>query len=514
MKRTHKLSFRQAGRQGVLIMMLLVLSLSVTVAQEGRVALVIGNGNYQDLGRLTNPANDARDMAAALQSVGFDVDLLIDADQEALEMAIVRLGQRLAGSARGGTGFFFFAGPGVESGGENYLIPARVSIASESFLRSRAVPTQAILDEMQRSGSNLNVVVLDACRDNPFSWARSGSRGLAAIGFQPPGSIVAYATSAGSVAADGDGRNGTFTAELLKHLTTPGIDVNEVFRRTGQGVRNVTNGRQVPAVYNQFFDQAFLGGAPGAAAATTAAVATPPPARPGFQVERTVGSIRVTAATAGTVYLDGERIGELRAGQSATLSDVETGSRQVEVRYENGERENSTVTVREGATAVSRFSFAERAEPEVYRVGDRGPAGGIVFYDKGHESDGWRYLEAWTADEEGRHSWGYRETASTSTVIGSGYRNTYTAMAGSAHPAAEIVRNAAHGGYSDWFLPSKDELNLMYQNREVIGSFASEDYWSSSESLSLIAWRQVFASGATRTNPKTYLIRVRAIRDF
>jgi hypothetical protein len=516
MKRTHKLPFQEARRKGILPIMLLVLSLSVTVAQEGRVALVIGNGNYQDLGRLTNPANDARDMAAALQSVGFEVDLLIDADQEAMEMAIVRLGQRLAGSARGGTGFFFFAGHGVESGGENYLIPARASIASESFLRSRAVPTQAVLDEMQRSGSNLNVVVLDACRDNPFSWARSGSRGLAAIGFQPPGSIVAYATSAGSVAADGDGRNGTFTAELLKHITTPGIDVNEVFRRTGQGVRNVTNGRQVPAVYNQFFDQAFLGGAPGAAAATTAAVATPPPARPGFQVERTVGSIRVTVATAGTVYLDGERIGELGAGQSATLSDVQTGIRQLEVRYENGERENSTVTVREGATATTRFSFVVRAEPEVYRVGDRGPAGGIVFYDKGRVSDGWRYLEAWTADESGRYQWKNSNTATpgTATAIGSGYRNTYTAMAGAEHPAAEVVRNASHGGFNDWFLPSRDELNLMYQNKGVIGGFVSGYYWSSSEYNSDFAWRQGFGNGGQFSSFKSSNGRVRAARAF
>jgi hypothetical protein len=223
-----------------------------------------------------------------------------------------------------------------------------------------------------------------------------------------------------------------------------------------------------------------------------------PPARPGFQVERTVGSIRVTVATAGTVYLDGERIGELGAGQSATLSDVETGSRRLEVRYENGERENSTVTVREGATAASRFSYVVRAEPEEYRVGDRGPAGGIVFYDKGRVSDGWRYLEAWTADERGTHRWKSSNTSTpgTSTMIGSGYANTYTAMTGTEHPVARVARNAAHGGFDDWFLPSRDELNVMYQHREDIGDLTARFYTSSSEGNSDRPWIQSFSNGS------------------
>ncbi len=94
------------------------------------------------------------------------------------------------------------------------------------------------------------MVILDTCRDNPFSWSRSGSRGLSVVGSQPPGSIIVYATSAGSTAKDGVGRNGMFTTELLKHLKTPGIDVTEVFRLTGAGVRDASGGSQIPAVYN------------------------------------------------------------------------------------------------------------------------------------------------------------------------------------------------------------------------------------------------------------------------
>ena len=493
------------------ILMLLFLSVAIYGQDGPRIALVIGNGDYQDLGRLTNPANDARDIAAALRQVGFTVDLRIDADLETMEIAVVEFGRRLA-SNRGAIGFFYFAGHGVESGGENYLIPARASIASESFLRTRSVATQTVLDEMNRSGSNLNVVVLDACRDNPFSWARSGSRGLAAIGFQPPGSIVAYATSAGSVAADGTGRNGTFTAELLQNLTVPGIDINEVFRRTGQGVRNVTNGRQIPAVYNQFFDQVYLGGVPEAASVVTPS----PPTRPGFQVERTTGSIRVTVATTGTVFLDGERIGEIQAGQSATLTDVPTGTRRIEIRYENGETENSNVTVRDGVMATTSFNFVVRGQQERYRIGDRGPAGGIVFYDKGNSSGGWRYLEAWTADESGRHQWMTNQlsTPGTSTAIGSGYRNTYTAMSGIQHPVAQLAINARHGGFSDWFLPSRDELDMMYQQRDLIGGFDSVWYWSSSEDNRYSAWFQLFSNGSQSIQTKVDRLLVRLVRAF
>jgi hypothetical protein len=119
-----------------------------------------------------------------------------------------------------------------------------------------------------------------------------------------------------------------------------------------------------------------------------------------------------------------------------------------------------------------------------YTVGDTGPAGGIVFYDKGSYSDGWRYLEAWTDDEPGTFMWKtddtYTNPSSTSTAIGGGYANTYTALLDWKHYAAGNCRSASHGGYTDWFLPSRDELYLMFEQKEVIGNFTEGDYWSSS----------------------------------
>ena len=155
----------------------------------------------------------------------------------------------------------------------------------------------------------------------------------------------------------------------------------------------------------------------------------------------------------------------------------------------------------------------------VFEIGDEGPAGGIVFYDKGEYSDGWRYLEAWTADEDGTYQWKTEntDTPGTSTGVGSGYENTYSAMTGTEHPAAEVVRNATHGGYDDWFLPSRDELNEMYENlhEEGLGGFASAPYWSSSEVSALNAWRQLFyGSGSQGGVNKGNGVRVRAARAF
>ena len=222
-------------------------------------ALVIGNGAYTGLSRLANPVNDANDMAAALQDLGFTVDKIVNGNLDQMENAIARLKNRLS-TSKNSYGFFFYAGHGVQSGGENYLIPVDANIPSESYLRNRSLSVQIILDDLNEARNSLNVVVLDACRDNPFGWSRAGNRGLAMITRQPADSIIVYATSAGQQASDGDGdRNGLFTGQLINNLSDQSIDVNEVFRRTGADVSEVSERRQIPAIYNQFFGIAYLG---------------------------------------------------------------------------------------------------------------------------------------------------------------------------------------------------------------------------------------------------------------
>ena len=224
-------------------------------------ALVIGNGAYKNLSRLTNPVNDANDIAAVLKNLGFTVDKILNGNLHQMESGIMRLKDRL-GKTSNSYGFFFYAGHGVQAGGENFLIPIDADIPSENYLRNRAVSVQTVLDELNDAENGLNVVVLDACRDNPFGWSRSGSRGLAIVSRQPADSIIVYATSAGQQASDGSGRNGLFTSQLLTNLATPGLEVKEVFNRTGADVSEVSGRQQIPAVYNQFFGTAYLGELP------------------------------------------------------------------------------------------------------------------------------------------------------------------------------------------------------------------------------------------------------------
>jgi len=226
-------------------------------------ALVIGNAAYSGSASLKNSVNDANDMAAALRELGFNVDEVTDVNLDDMEKAITRLKNRLSVS-NNAYGFLFYAGHGIQSNGANYLIPVGASIPSENYLRERAVSVQTMLAELNDAGNALNVIVLDACRDNPFEWARGrgSNRGLTVVSNQPADSILVYATGAGSIAADGEGRNGLFTGQLLKNLKTPGLEVSELFRITGADVSQASGRRQIPAIYNQFFGRAYLGPRP------------------------------------------------------------------------------------------------------------------------------------------------------------------------------------------------------------------------------------------------------------
>ena len=245
------------------LFLVLLLFPMLLFAQEDtlqKFALVIGNSNYTNLSPLSNPVNDANDIAAVLQHLGFTVEKVLNGNLEQMEDASIRLKDRLKNE--NAYGFFFYAGHGVQSGGENFLIPVNANIPGENFLRNRAMSVQQVLDDLNDARNALNVVVLDACRDNPFGWSRSGTRGLTMVSSQPADSIIVYATSAGQRASDGEGRNGLFTSQLINNLATPGLEVKEVFNRTGQDVAAVSNNRQIPAIYSQFFGTAFLGVTP------------------------------------------------------------------------------------------------------------------------------------------------------------------------------------------------------------------------------------------------------------
>ena len=243
------------------VFLILLLMIGASAFSQQKIALFIGNGDYTGISKLRNPENDANDMAAVLRGLGFTVEKVLNGSLDQMETAAMNLGRKLS-AGHDAYGFFFYAGHGVQSGGDNYLIPVDAgNILSENHLRQRAFSVQTLLDNLNDARNELNIVVLDACRDNPFGWARSGSRGLAMFSSAPAGSIIMYATSANSTADDGTGQNGLFTAQLLRNLGTPGLSVRDIFDKTGEDVVRISNGRQHPELSVRYFgaSTAYLG---------------------------------------------------------------------------------------------------------------------------------------------------------------------------------------------------------------------------------------------------------------
>jgi len=231
-----------------LVLAIAVFSSLLTLAPQGhgadakRVALVIGNGAYKDA-PLRNAVNDARSMGTRLSRLGFEVIAAENADRNTLQKSILEFSAKLEGET---TGLFYYAGHGIQSRGRNYILPVDAEVGSERALRFEAVDVQVVLEEMTFAGNRMNIVILDACRNNPFERRfRGGSRGLAAID-AARGTLVAYATAPGSVAADGDGANGIYTTELLAALAVPNLKAEEVFKRVRVAVTRRTDGAQVP----------------------------------------------------------------------------------------------------------------------------------------------------------------------------------------------------------------------------------------------------------------------------
>ncbi|ELS47004.1 GUN4 domain-containing protein [Microcystis sp. LEGE 00066] len=213
-----------------------------TDQQQRRIALVIGNANYE-VSKLGTPLNDATDMNAALKELGFEVILLKDATQQQMDEAIDRFARQMT---QGSVGLFYYAGHGIQIDGENYLIPVNNGLIKvEADVRYKSVALGQILGRMAEAENAVNIVILDACRDNPFrGFKRSLSRGLTAVQ-TATGSLIAFATAPGKVADDGNGRNGLFTSFLLKYIREP-IDVDAMLRKVRAEVAKTTKNYQVP----------------------------------------------------------------------------------------------------------------------------------------------------------------------------------------------------------------------------------------------------------------------------
>ncbi len=238
-----------------------------------KVALVIGNGAYAEA-PLRNPTNDARAIAATLRGQGFEVLLKENATKAQMNEIVADFGEKLA---EGDTALFFFAGHGMQVQGRNYLIPVDARITSEQRVRLETLDVDAVLDQMAAARARVSLVILDACRNNPFERRfRSVSGGLAQIN-APEGTMVAYATAPGRVAADGEGANGLYTQELLRAMRQPGLKVEDIFKQVRINVSRASNGAQTPweasSLTGDFYFQAAVPSAPAPAPATATTLA-------------------------------------------------------------------------------------------------------------------------------------------------------------------------------------------------------------------------------------------------
>ena len=276
----------------------LLLALNLSAAVE-RHALVIGNANYA-ANPLRNPVNDAQDMGARLTELGFQVELLLDADLPTMLSGVIEFGKSLDDNS---VGLFYFAGHGMQAynlqsdSDSNFLLPVNFAMSDEKQLPFDTLDVNRVVSAMSGSRSGgANIIILDACRDNPYERSfRTSSRGLTQMA-GAEGLLIAYATAPGKVAADGDGRNGLFTEQLLLALDQPGQPVETVFKLVRQGVAGASGRAQVPFVSNGLIGDFYF---------NTAAVAPAPTLEPKSKPKpKSAPAVQSTSATIDGLSLD------------------------------------------------------------------------------------------------------------------------------------------------------------------------------------------------------------------
>src|SRR5918999_1308276 len=231
----------------IAVLTMVLLAVSSLAAAEPRIALLIGNSSYnKEIGRLANPVNDVRLMVSSLRELSFEVLEHTDADQKTMKRAIQDFGHRLEQAGGDAVGLFFYAGHGLQVNGVNYLVPVNAHIQRETDVEIEAVNAEWVLGQMEYARNRINIVILDACRNNPLPRSfRSVARGLARVD-APRGTLIAYSTAPGSISVDGEDGNSPYTKALAKVIKEPGLVAEAVFRKARVEVLAVTEEQQVP----------------------------------------------------------------------------------------------------------------------------------------------------------------------------------------------------------------------------------------------------------------------------
>ena len=443
---------------------------------ERRVALVIGNGAYKDA-PLRNPVNDARAISKALSESGFSVTLIEDAALGGMRRAIRNFGDELAKSK---VGIFYYAGHGMQVRGVNYLIPVNADIEREDEIADQAIDANLVLAKMDSAKNALNIMILDACRNNPFARSfRSAARGLAQMD-APTGTLISFATAPGSVASDGSGANGLYTEHLLKAIREPGLPIEQVFKQVRIGVTKATADQQVPwessSLKGDFF---FTPPDPNAGAAVQKAAIDKAVTDAVLQAEEKAAKERgelqsqmqqmkalieqmlakqkaefeeelkkrsAAQASAAAQEEAARRKAELEAKQKAELAAREKAEREAHQRAGLEAKQRAELEAKQRAEREALAKAAERLAPPV-QVAAIAPAGGITVRGAllPAAGDRWEYDSYQTRFPDKKH----RLTVEVKAVIGESVLETRQARETWVYtPGAAIIGSGNPGVYN------------------------------------------------------------------
>jgi hypothetical protein len=441
---------------------------------ENKIALVIGNCNYSKFAKLRNSCNDAIDMKYTLQNLGFRVYFLKNGSKRAMKQKIKAFTNALK---NGGVGMFYYAGHGIEVDNKNYLIPLYADISEKPDVEDEAVSVNWIIDRMEYAKNRLNIVVLDACRNNPFG--RGGGGGLAPIN-DAKGMYIAFATAPGKTASDGSGRNGLFTKYLIKNLQTPNLTLNEVFDKTRKDVYRYSYERQLPWTMTSVIGE-FYFKLDGEVTHPSTFSFKNVDDKVSLTINPTPYNARVEITNISGNYYDGIRLKKGRYYVRVSKPGYITKSGYIDLKSDT----NIAITLDKEVVATHTWID---------------PATGLMWQNEKYTKEEDHIYWARSSKKEGGKVWNWWN-------------------------AKKYCQNLYLDGYSDWRLPTINELktiltktryNGYYIKKELSKSMGSGGwFWSSTPHVSYSegAWGVNFDYGYDYYGNKTYKNSVRCVRD-
>jgi uncharacterized caspase-like protein len=402
----------------IVFILILIYPSSLIAAAERRIALVIGNSAYST-GPLKTPVNDAAEMAATLKKLGFTVTLKKNVTLREMEDAVAEFGEKLK---RGGAGLFFYAGHGLQISGTNYLVPIGANIEKESRVKYETMDADKVLDIMADAGNGLNIVILDACRDNPYILnIRDAARGLAIVRDAPVGTFISYSTDIGNVVQDAGARNSRYTEALVKYITEPGLTVEQVFKKVRAKLGKATSGKQVPWEFSSLQGEFYF----------------------------TLDSSKTSPDVNGSGQQVTDR-DELSASRTLAADVVDDESRKLEDELRKLEKEEKALLdrrqkIEEKKTALKAKKAMATAKtkektPSVPIAGELGRDGHFIAYGNGT-----------VLDTQTKLMWAARDNGTNIDWQG----------------AKRYCENYRGGGFRDWRMPTQDELAGLYDEGKI-----------------------------------------------